>query len=304
MRLRLRLLITQRYAKTTARNSTRLMTRLFSLHLDSPRLAQRLKGVVEGLWHAKSFAKKDGVDFSTPTGAMDLLRREMWKVTSFEFHVSQAIAPMLGQQATQTAFNHTLVAMTLGGKPYLFTFDYKCAADMATPDLPFSAIGSGQFIADPFLAFLRRMFWNDCPPSLGDGIFATAWTLQHAIESAPSGIAEPIQIMVIDKSGQARELAHAELKEHTESIARAENSLRNYKAFIERSSSEGFPELEKWTARKKPGPKTQTVSLYPMTVQEAISYIILGKKPKKKAEDLLKEAEKKDKKRQKKRDHM
>ena len=122
---------------------------------------------------------------------------------------------------------------------------------MATPDLPFSAIGSGQFIADPFLAFLRRMFWNDRPPSLGDGIFATAWTLQHAIESAPSGIAEPIQIMVIDKSGQARELAHAQLKEHTESRTHAEDSLRNYKAFIERSSSEGSSRARKMNSKKE-----------------------------------------------------
>ena len=50
---------------------------------------------------------------------------------------------------------------------------------------------------------------------------------------------------------------------------------------------------------KKPGPKPETVSLYPMTVEEGLD-IILGKKPKKKAEDLLKEAEKKIKTRRKK----
>ncbi len=43
---------------------------------------------------------------------------------------------------------------------------------------------------------------------------------------------------------------------------------------------------------KKPGPKTKTISLYPMNVKEGID-IVLGKKPKKKAEDLLEEAEKK-----------
>ena len=58
----------------------------------------------------------------------------------------------------------------------------------------------------------------------------------------------------------------------------------------EQSQTERFPELEKM--KKKPGPKTQTVSLYPMTVQEGPD-IILGKKPKKKVEDLLEEAEKK-----------
>lgn len=51
--------------------------------------------------------------------------------------------------------------------------------------------------------------------------------------------------------------------------------------------------------KKKPGPKAETVSLYPMTVQEGLD-IILGKKPKRKAEDLLEEAEQKSEKKAKK----
>jgi hypothetical protein len=41
-----------------------------------------------------------------------------------------------------------------------------------------------------------------------------------------------------------------------------------------------------------PGPKPEFLPLYPITVQEG-PHIILGKKPQKKAEDLLGEAEKK-----------
>ena len=44
--------------------------------------------------------------------------------------------------------------------------------------------------------------------------------------------------------------------------------------------------------KKKPGPKAETVSLYPMTVKEGLD-IILGKKPKRRAEELLEETEKK-----------
>ena len=41
-------------------------------------------------------------------------------------------------------------------------------------------IGSGNFQADPFLAFVKRIFWSDsAPKTLADGIFCVPWTLDH-----------------------------------------------------------------------------------------------------------------------------
>ncbi|HUK16219.1 MAG TPA: hypothetical protein VLW65_07375, partial [Bryobacteraceae bacterium] len=103
----------------------------------------------------------------------------------------------------------------------------------ATESLPFVAVGSGQSIADPFLAFLRRIFWPAQLPALADGILATYWTLQHAILSTPGGVADPMQIMVLEKVNndwRARELGVAELTEHQRAVSAAEGALRNFRA--------------------------------------------------------------------------
>ncbi|MCH8035153.1 MAG: hypothetical protein IH950_15540, partial [Bacteroidetes bacterium] len=50
-----------------------------------------------------------------------------------------------------------------------------------TKHLWYVSMGSGQLIADPFLGFVRKMFWNDKQPNINDGIFGTIWALQHTI---------------------------------------------------------------------------------------------------------------------------
>lgn len=59
--------------------------------------------------------------------------------------------------------------------------------------------GPGGPTADPFLAFIRRVFWRDQQPTLDDGLFAVLWSLQYSIKAQPGGIAEPIQIGILQK---------------------------------------------------------------------------------------------------------
>jgi hypothetical protein len=51
-----------------------------------------------------------------------------------------------------------------------------------------------------------------------EGIFAALWTLQHAIETAPGGIGDPTQTVLLEKNQLgdwvARELPGEELQEH------------------------------------------------------------------------------------------
>jgi hypothetical protein len=93
------------------------------------------------------------------------------------------------------------------------------------------AIGSGQYCADPFLAFLRRIFWPNRQPNLAEGIFATWWTLDQAIKTSPGGIAEPKQITVLemkDSKPVCRELPEAEIDLHKEAVTNAENHLKEF----------------------------------------------------------------------------
>jgi len=132
--------------------------------------------------------------------------------------------------------------MPLDRKFALFQFDQQGAPEEATEDLPFVSIGSGQSTADPFLAFIRKVFWPNSLPTLEMGIFSTLWTLRHAIETNPGGVADPKQIMVLERQGKdfnAHELASEDLEEHDEAITAAESVLGDFRSLTGGKSSSG-----------------------------------------------------------------
>src|SRR5262249_21010941 len=113
--------------------------------------------------------------------------------------IARMTAQSLGASALQSAMMHSMIALLVGNEPCLFHFDQQGSAELATEDLPFVSIGSGQIIADPFLAFIRRLFWKDEPPSIEQGVFAAVWAIQHAIETNAGGVGPPIQIVTYTK---------------------------------------------------------------------------------------------------------
>jgi hypothetical protein len=162
------------------------------------------------------------------------LRNELWQDVLPALERGKAAAAMVGGQvASASAICFTMIGLPISRKPVLLQFDHQCAPEEATRELPFIALGSGQAIADPFLAFLREIFWKDKEPSIGDGVFAATWTLLHSIRTAPGGIAEPIEIAVLKKENgdlAGRILDPAELEEHRLSVAAAEEHLADYRS--------------------------------------------------------------------------
>lgn len=103
----------------------------------------------------------------------------------------------------------------------------------------FCSMGSGQSITDPFLGFLRRVFFPSAKgepgeqPSLREGLFLATWALMHTIELNPGGINGPPQIAVLEKdSGAARLLDDGELEEHKNSYEAAERHLSGYRDIL------------------------------------------------------------------------
>jgi hypothetical protein len=102
------------------------------------------------------------------------------------------------------------------------------------------SMGSGQSLADPYLALMRLTFWKNGAPSLVDGVFAAAWVMKHAIEVAHGLIGPPIRIATLTKDS-ARLLSDDELEEHLNLV---DESLRHFASFAERlTKSAGTPEL-------------------------------------------------------------
>lgn len=102
--------------------------------------------------------------------------------------------------------------------------------------------GSTQVITDSFLALMRKVFWEEGPPSIRDGIFAVTWTLKHAIDVNPGGVNEPIRIAVLacveGKPIKASLLEKEELDENLQNIEAAKQHLREFPKKLQKEAAD------------------------------------------------------------------
>ncbi len=171
----------------------------------------------------------------------------MWKHAGPAWDRAKMVAQTTGPQiAMQDCAAQTVAAFPVGDEPYLVQFTPQCQPEEATVGLPFLSIGSGQPIADPFLAFIRRIFWPHQQPGLNDGILATLWTISHTIQAQPGGVAHPIRIVTLKKDKnkwKAEELSESELGEHQQMIELTEEEMRKVKdTFSETQPTSPMPE--------------------------------------------------------------
>ena len=125
-----------------------------------------------------------------------------------------------------------LVALPIERQIILADFTETCAPELASDGIPFIAIGSGQPLADPFLAFARRVLWPaNGSPSLAEGRLTAVWALRHAIETNTGGVAPPIQIVQLTKDDgecTARELPEAEVQQQEEACRDLEQYISKW----------------------------------------------------------------------------
>jgi len=149
-----------------------------------------------------------------------------------QWMIARNASQCFGQNALSAVIFQMLIGIWSKGSFHLFNVDPKCSVEEVTENLPFASIGCGQNIADPFLGFIRRIFWDNNLPTIAEGIFATLWALNHSISITPGGIADPVNIYVLNKNKNEpviEKLKDFELQETQEAIDSAEKSLKNYK---------------------------------------------------------------------------
>jgi hypothetical protein len=97
----------------------------------------------------------------------------------------------------------------------------------------YCSMGSTQLITDPFLGFIRSIFWKDKKPNLSGGIFAVKWTLHHAIELNPGGVNGPVSLAILQNNDEgtgivARKLSDEELDQHKQNIEELNEYIRRF----------------------------------------------------------------------------
>jgi len=108
--------------------------------------------------------------------------------------------PGFGITSNEYVTSQTLLGIPVRGSLRLFRMDPECSLTEITPELAWSAIGAGRSLAEPFLAFLRRVLWDKGRPNIAQAELAAFWSLKHAIEYNPAGLSHPIQLMVLVRS--------------------------------------------------------------------------------------------------------
>jgi ATP-dependent protease HslVU (ClpYQ) peptidase subunit len=167
---------------------------------------------------------------------------------------------LFGEAIVQSVVQSTLVALPISNAPCLITIGFLGAAEIAQTERPFVSIGSGQQIADPFMLFLRRIFWNKRLPTVNEATFAVLWTLTHAIETNAGGVAEPIQIAALEHKGsewRAREVPESEWDENLQTIGAAEEHLRAFKLKVSGTGPEA-PDREIEAPPSRPPTRLET----------------------------------------------
>jgi hypothetical protein len=193
-------------------------------------LGQRFRGVLESL--VRDNKRLKGV----PWQVMTEIRKEFWPHIETELRAAAVSVPLIGPQAaSSSALSSSLVGLATANGPTLIQFDSNGAPEEATEQLPFVCIGSGHILGDPFLAFIKDVFWTPGSlPELQDAIFAALWTIDQSISIAPGGIGGTAHVATLTGNGQkyvARELEPSELDEHRQAIEAAKASLRSFKDF-------------------------------------------------------------------------
>lgn len=190
-------------------------------------VGQRISGTIAQLWNSGQLSNIESFQ------VMQKIRQALGPVLLLEITYASEATKLIGQAAQQFALTQTLLAAPIDGQLRLYCFGCTGDPEEITTNIPFVAIGSGQNLADPFLAFLRTIFWKDSAPNIAEGIFATFWSLRHAIRRNTGGVADPIQIMTLRAVGEdsfaVKELESAELEETEQAVKAAEDHLSQFK---------------------------------------------------------------------------
>lgn len=198
-------------------------------------LAQQLASVIER--RKGEFARK------TYDNLIRDIQTDFRALINPAFDTATKAAPVIGHPAVQgDVICHSLLAAPFRDGVRLVEISPVVAVEVVNESLPFIALGSGKGSADPFLGFLRKVYWGDRPPSLVEGSLAAYWTIKHAIDMKVAGVGFDVDVCVLEKVDdkfRARQLAKEELLEHQSFIAEAEAAMRAVRTKMTAPPGEG-----------------------------------------------------------------
>src|ERR1700732_1580079 len=151
-------------------------------------------------------------------------------------------ARVLGPQIAQSdAICHSLLAAPFKDGLKLVEITPQVGVECMSAQVPFISMGSGKNSADPFLGFLRKVYWPAGLPTVPEGALAAYWTIKHSIDMKVLGVGFDVDVFVVESDGNksfaARQLDDAEVAEHNDFITASEDALRTLRSQMAPSGS-------------------------------------------------------------------
>jgi hypothetical protein len=129
-------------------------------------------------------------------------------------------------------FGALIAAVVKGGEHCLIeygTADFQ--PEFKEDKLFYVSTGSGQSLADPFLAFVDRVLWNNTMPTVELGKLGVMWVLQHTIRFAPGGVGGSPSMAIlkrVDGRWIASKLTIDELQESAQYTNQLEEHIKGF----------------------------------------------------------------------------
>jgi hypothetical protein len=166
------------------------------------------------------------------TNATRKLQEEIRGAILEHVKVAKELVGLIGQMhAYSQAVCECLLAAPFRDGVKLIQILQHGAFDVAKSELPIRVIGSGQIHADPFMVFLRNTFWPDRLPTVQEGILASCWAIDYAIEVGAPQVGRDIDAFTLSANERGRfravKVPEEQIKNHREFISAGRERLRD-----------------------------------------------------------------------------
>jgi ElaB/YqjD/DUF883 family membrane-anchored ribosome-binding protein len=144
-----------------------------------------------------------------------------------------------------------LVGFVCNSKAHLAEFDQMqfhpelkglTNADGRPTTRPYVTMGSGQILADPFIAHMSDLLFGGGIPRLSEGRLLVAWTLQHVLRFNTGGVGGEMQIQALEKVNGKWTTNAVDVGETAQQVADIEKYVSHYWESIAQASA---PDLGK-----------------------------------------------------------
>ena len=197
-----------------------------------------------GLGQRLTEALESGLKLNTPKELLkNCIQDIYYAVIQNDWKIINEAKVVYGEQVVNSITS--LMALYFHDEFRLINIGACCEIYEITFEIPIFCIGSGKFNADSFLAFIWRVIWSGKIPKISDALLGVYWTIDHSIKITPGGIAEPIQMMLMNKENgnlNFEEFYKENTADFEEGVRDFENHIKNYFKVITEIEEEPSPE--------------------------------------------------------------